>query len=821
MDDGPTAWIRVRGARTHNLADVDVDLARGAWTAVVGVSGSGKSSLVFDTLVAESRRRYLATMRRAVPGLDLAPRPPVDAIEGLPPAVATGFERVRPGPRATLGTMTDITRGLETLVARLGTVHCPSCDRALEVASPAAIVDALLAHPAGTRLLLLAPSQGRGEAAIEAARAAGYVRVRRADGRVERIDDIAEVGASESIDIVVDRLVVDATARERFAASVDTAVALGAGRVAVVVLDEAVTAPRSFAAHPRCEACDRSYTAPGPLALSAEHPDGACPVCAGRGRIGSREAEPRRCEACEGTRRAPLARAMRWHGLTLGEIEARPLDALRPWIETASLSGALGALLEPVREDLVARLAFLADVGLGYLALGRAADTLSGGEARRAELASTCAARMSGLLLALDEPTAGLHPDERALLARRLRAVVADGNTLLTVDHDDVLVGAADRVLVIGPGAGALGGRVLLEGPVEDPGGDDAARALLPAPRRDLPLAGPPSPAAPRLRLRGARARTLRGVDVEFPLGHVTVVAGLSGAGKSTLVLDVLAPAVARALAGESLSGLPLDALDGAQHLSRVVVGAGRRDRHPRATAATLLGVSSPLRSLFARTLEARARGWGAAWFGTHAPGGRCETCRGTGSRTLALPDAPAVRVTCDVCGGRRMRPDAEAARWRGFSFADLLERPLAEIAAAFRDVPAVGAPLHAANEVGLGYVRLGEFTTALSSGEALRLRLAAALGRAALTPTLFVLDEPCLGLHPRDVGVLLGAFTRLAAAGHTVVAVEHHVEAIAAAAHVVELGPGPGDAGGRVVFAGAPRDLARADTSTGRLLRV
>lgn len=895
----------MRGARTHNLRDVDVDILRGAWTAVVGVSGSGKSSLVFDTLVAESRRRYLATLKHAVAGMDLAPRPPVDAVDGLPPAVATGFGAGRLGPRATLGTLADVARAVQTLAARLGTAHCPTCDTPLPVTRAAGLVDELLALPAGTRLVLVAEAAARGAEAVDAAREAGYVRVRREDGRLQRVEEATDVGAEEALGIVVDRLVVAEGARERFAASVDTAFALGEGRLGLVDVDRDARAMRHVAAMPWCPNGHGGFAVPTPATVSADHPDGACPTCAGRGtvyvlppertwadglslsslagalaraaergqgeairravrawraearargrvrfgdlptkrrealwsmrlgrsgptlgdaltgpRAAQRFGQPATCPTCNGTRRGAVARALRWHGVGLGELEAWPLSQLRAWLERVALPGALGELLEPVRDDAVSRLAFLGDVGLGYLALGRAADTLSGGEVRRAELAATCAARMSGLLLALDEPTAGLHPDERELLARRLRTVVDDGNTLLTVDHDERLLAAADRVLVLGPGAGAEGGRVLFEGTLAAAAKDAEAGPLLPRAPDRLELAHGPAAGTRHLAVRGARARTLRSIDVAFPLGHVSVVAGVSGAGKSTLVLDVLAPAVQRAIAGGGLADLPLDGLDGASSLTGVIVGAGRPGRHPRATAATVLGVASPLRSLFARTLEAKARGWNAAWFGTHAPGGRCETCAGTGWRTLALPDAPAVRVPCDVCGGRRFRAEAERARWRGLSLADVLERPLAEMADVFRDVPALGGPLGAARDVGLGYVRLGEPLHALSSGEGLRLRLAAALGRAGLQPTLFVLDEPCLGLHPLDVRRLLQAFDRLVERGHTVITVEHHVEVMAHAAHVVELGPGPGDDGGRVVFAGSPRELARADTSTGRLLR-
>lgn len=900
-----SSTIRIHGARTHNLRDLTLGIPRDAWTVVCGVSGSGKSSLVLDTLGAESRRRFLGTLRRGALGTDLAPRPDVDRIEGLPPAVSAGFTARAPGARETLGTVAEVTHALRAMFMRAGVPHCPACNQPVDAQPREAIVAALLDLPEGARLLLAAPT-GTGPAAVEQAARDGFVRLRVA-GAVRRIEDVDVAALDEEapVEVVVDRLVVKPEAGERFAASVDQALALGAGRL-VAVLAQGAGADRehAFADRPWCGRCRVTYPPLSTSLLSFNSVAGACPRCEGRGlvsvlgeddvlaphlrlsglpgrlgpslppearrhlarvvrEVAETAAEGRRtligrlpararrallaagpargsgllerlrehgrferiassetCPDCRGARLGPYPRAVELGGSTLPALEALPIAEAAAKLRRLDLPPSSAALVAPALDDARARLAFLEEMGLGYLGLGRAARTLSGGELRRARLAAACAARMSGLLFLLDEPTAGLHPADRAPLRDRLRALVAEGNTVVCVEHDLETLRAADHLLELGPGAGARGGAIVAEGPAAQvlaAGRAPAARAL---------AASPPEPrAAARdgahwIRVAGAERHNLRSVDCRFPAVGLTALVGVSGAGKSTLALEVIAPAARSVVAGAAPPASTLRRIEGLDVVDRVAVAAGGAARHPRATAGSVLGVLAPIRSLFAGTLEARARGWGPSWFSTNVEGGRCTACKGSGRRAVALRDLPEHLVTCDVCGGSRFRAEAAGVRVRGLSMADVLCSTLEEAAGVFRALPRARRPLRAAVDVGLGYLPLGEATTRLSGGEALRLRLAAALGRGGRARTLYVLDEPCAGLHPQDATRLVDVLLELAAAGNAILAVEHHPLLIRRADHVLELGPGPGAAGGRLVYEGPPAGLlARADSPTGRAL--
>ena len=891
----PPPVIRIHGARTHNLRDLDLELPRLAWTVVCGVSGSGKSSLVLDTLGAESRRRFLGTLRQAGQAIEAVARPEVDRIEGLPPAVTAGFSTRRPGVRTTVGTITEVSHALRAIFMRAAVPHCPTCDAPVQAESREAIVAHLLALDEGTRVVLTAP-RGRGTESLDAAAREGFVRVRIDDGEVVRIEDVdaQTLDPQARVAVVVDRLVVKAGAHDRFAASVDQALALGDGRLGAVVMPRgAPPRTQAWADRPHCAHCDTTWPLLTTGLFNFNSPAGACPTCEGRGtvavladedilppalrlsqlasRLGPslprgaraeikrrvaalRDAEgldrratvaalpgrartkllagpsrrepglremlerhgrqerlthPETCPACAGSRLAPYPRAARLGDATLPALEALSHEELLPWLDALPLPEAVQALVEPARADAQARLVFLREVGLGYLTPSRAGASLSGGELRRARLAAACAARMSGLLYLLDEPTAGLHPADRPALARRMRALVDEGNTVICVEHDLDLLAQADHVLELGPGAGPKGGDIVFAGP--PPRAQEAPAK---------PRARPRNPTAPQVTIEGATRRTLQGVTASFPTAGLTAVTGVSGAGKSTWALEVLTPVARAAVAGAAIPPDRARKASGLDAFDRVAVAGASAARHPRATPGSVLGILPLLRTLYASTLEARARGWAPSWFSTNVQGGgRCSVCGGTGARAVALRDLPAHRIPCDVCGGRRFRPEIERVRVKGYSMSDLLHLSIAEAASSFRDLPRVHRPLRAATDVGLGYLPLGEPTARLSGGEALRLRLAAALGRGGRSRTLYVLDEPCAGLHPTDVAHLVEVLLRLSADDNAVVAVEHHVDLIRQADHVIELGPGPGAAGGRIVFEGTPAALARSNAATARFL--
>lgn len=842
--------IRIRGARTHNLRDVDVDLPWQAWTAVCGVSGSGKSSLVLDTLGAESRRRFLGALGRTAEGSELIARPDVDRIEGLPPAVVVGAGERAPGPLETVGTLTELSHPLRALWARAAHAHCPGCGTRLDVLAREGIVERVLALPAGSRVLLLAAG-GRGPAALAAAQRAGWVRVRVSGGSAQRIEDLdaGRIGEHDLLDVVLDRVVVQPGAealRERLRDSVEQALALGAGTLRLRIEQPAgEPVEQSLSSRPACGPCEQAYPSLSPRLFAPTHPQGACARCAGRGRLegaparatrarrGRSHGKPARrghaqraqdalpaqpCPGCAGTRLAPFGAAARLAGLTLPALESMALQEVRAWLDRLAGEAALPRAAQPPLAEARERSAALCSLGLGHLPPARAAQDLARGELRRARLAAALSLGMGGVLVLLDEPMASCHVAERGVLRERLRALVQEGSTVVSVEHDLETVRAADHVLELGPGAGRDGGRCVGAGtPAEVARGDSPLAEAL---RRTAP----PAREAPRgtpgwLHLHGLSLRNLVDLRVSLPSPGLTCVSGVSGAGKSTLVLGCLQRLAQAALERVPAPPRAYGRAEGLERFRHVSAAEARAARHPRATVVSLLGAFAPLRDLYAQTLEARTRGWGESRFSLARPGGRCEACRGTGRIAALLPGAGEARNTCETCNGRRYGPEADAVRVKGLSLADLLERPLAEAAPMFRDLPAVGPALAAAAEVGLGWLPLGRAASELSTGEVLRLRLAAALGRGGSGATLYLLDEPSAGLHPDDVLHVATVLDRLVEAGHTVVAVEHDLTLLRRADHVLDLGPGPGAQGGRLLYSGPPAGLVGAATPTGLAL--
>ncbi len=914
----------------HNLKNIDVDLPRDRLVVLTGVSGSGKSSLAFDTIHAEGQRRYLECLSSfAGQFLDQVERPDVDAIEGLPPTVAIDQRAGSPNPRSTLGTVTEIHDYLRLLFARTGQPHCPACGAVINRQTPEQMIDWLLKRKEGRRVQILAPlarsRKGQNLEVFQAIRRAGLIRAR-IDGEMVEVSDAPPKLAknrSHTIEAVVDRLSIRDGIRPRLAESLDLALKLSGGGILALFESEEGWAEQSMSIQLICPVCDSSLPEIEPRTFSFNSPHGACPACDGLGSRWSfepglvvpdrslswehgavspwriltsadrtlepalavvrdflgrhspaadssivswtarlwdsfwsgepgagypgleavldqcyrdtknaalrKELEAYRnevsCTACGGSRLRPEARAVRLEGLSIVEVNSRPVRAILPFFRSLPVDPSMERALAPVIAEIVGRLEYLTEVGLDYLALGRGSDTLSGGELQRARLATQLGSGLVGVCAILDEPTAGLHARDTARLISSVERLKAQGNSIVIVEHDAAVIQAADWVVDLGPGAGPDGGSVVAAGTVEA-----LARSKSSITARYLGQMAcvEPQPTARLLaspgwiEIRGASVHNLKQVDARIPLGALTCVTGVSGSGKSSLIQDVLTPAVRRFLhrAGgraERQEGVfGLEAIDRLVEVDQAPIG-----RSPRSTPATATGVFAEIRRVFAKTREARIRGYGASRFSFNARGGRCERCQGLGHRKIPVQLLPGLFVTCEECGGTRFNRQTLEVRFKGKSIGDILEMRVDECREIFEAVPQVKSGLDVLGDVGLGYLTLGQSSTTLSGGEAQRIKLAAELGRPSFGRVLYLLDEPTTGLHFADVERLLEILKALAGLGHTIVVIEHQLDVIAQADWVIDLGPDAGDLGGQIVAMGPPLTIAQTEEShTGQVLR-
>ncbi|MEO1617567.1 MAG: excinuclease ABC subunit UvrA [Planctomycetota bacterium] len=830
--------IRIRGARVHNLRSVDVDIPRDAITVITGVSGSGKSSLAFDTLFAEGQRQYIDSLSAyARQFLESLPRPDVDLIDGLAPTMAIDQQAGTAGRRSTVATVTEIYDYLRLLFARVGLPHCSNCGAAIARQAPEAIRDALLKLPEGSKLILMAPMvrgrKGAHREIFEQIQAAGLVRAR-VDGDVYLLEDVPKLAIrkNHTIEAVVDRLVVREDIGTRLADSLSLALRLGDGLVSAASLSDGEDwKDQLFSTAMACVDCGASLEEVEPRTFSFNSPYGACATCEGLGHI-----DDEVCVDCNGTRLRPEALGVTVDGCSITDLTAMSLCDARQWLDTfgQQLSTLQTAVATPIRREVSKRLAFLERVGVGYLTLDRSADTLSGGELQRVRLATCIGSGLVGVCYVLDEPSIGLHPADHDRLIESLRELQQQGNTVVIVEHDEATMRAADRLIDVGPGAGPQGGKIIAEGTPKQVQANQASLTGRYLSGLDsVPMPNSRRRGKNRLVLKGVKTHNLKNIDVRFPLGCLVGISGVSGSGKSSLAIDTLIPAVQTELArlGNApprtsfSSELPsgLRSIEGAEHLDKlVVIDQTPIGRSPRSCPATYSGVLDEIRKVFATTRESKTRGFTASRFSFNSPAGRCELCKGHGVERISMNFLSDLFVTCTRCAGKRFNRQTLQVRFKQVNIADVLAMDIDQATEFFDNVPKVSRLLTSLQQVGLGYMHLGQSSTTLSGGEAQRIKLGTELARRGTGQSLYLLDEPTTGLHFSDVKRLIGVLQKLVDAGNTVIVIEHDFDLLACCDWLIDLGPEGGGGGGHLLAQGTPEKLAslEEDHPSTRFLR-
>ena len=824
--------IRVKRAAQHNLKRIDVALPRNRLIVVTGPSGSGKSSLAFDTLFAEGQRRYIECLSAyARQFIDQMEKPEVESVEGISPSISIDQKTISSNPRSTVGTITEVYDLLRLLFARVGAPHCPSCGRAVSSQTPEEILGRVSADAAGSKVRVLAPvvkgRKGEYQRLFDRLRKKGFLRAR-VNGVLRDLEDDIPLakGRAHTIDVLVDTVKVGPESGRRLAEAVAKALELADGEVLVV--DEAGR-ERFFSLTLICPHCEVSLAELEPRNFSFNSPYGACPKCHGLGHLATRnewgevELTDDVCPDCGGARLKRESLSVRVGGRNIHETGELPIRDLLAACARLEFPPAAALVAGRVLKEISARLAVMDELGMSYLQLNRTTASLSGGEAQRVRLAAQVGSRLRGVLYVLDEPTIGLHQRDNGRLIGLLRSLRDEGNSIVVVEHDEQTIRAADHVLDLGPGAGESGGYKVAEGPPE---------AILASPgsltaqylrgEKSVPV-----PAARRkpsgwLVIRKAREHNLKRIDARIPLAAMTAVTGVSGSGKSTLVYDILFKALENRLHRARQRVGAHDRMEGAEGLDKAVAVDQRPiGRTPRSNPATYTGLFAALRDLMARTPEARMRGYASGRFSFNVAGGRCEDCEGAGVKKIEMHFLPDVFVTCDRCEGRRYNKETLAVTYKGKSIADYLAMTVDDAYELLKAHPQLKRKLATLKRVGLGYIRLGQPAPTLSGGEAQRIKLTKELGRRSTGRTLYLLDEPTTGLHFDDVRKLLEVLSELAELGNTVVIVEHNLEVIKYCDYIIDLGPEGGEEGGRIVAQGTPEEVAASGRShTGRYLR-
>ncbi len=835
--------IVIKGARQHNLKNVDLEIPKGCLVVLTGISGSGKSSLAFDTIYAEGQRRYVESLSAyARQFLERMDKPDVDLIEGLSPAIAIEQKGISRNPRSTVGTVTEIYDYLRLLFARVGHPHCYSCGREIKSQIPQQMVDQILTLPEGSRLVVLAPlvkgRKGEYRKILDQLRGEGFVRVR-IDGEVRDLGEEIPLDKNKrhDIDLVVDRLVLREGIKNRITESVELALRYGDGVVQVAIDEgEELVFSERFA----CLECGVSYPEISPRLFSFNSPYGACPRCGGLGFLTSQKTPGEKefplfeategeggivpCPECGGARLRKEALHVRFQGRSITDITQLSIQEAQHFFQGATLSPQQEEIARLVLREITERLSFLVRVGLTYLSLDRTAATLSGGEGERIRLATQIGSGLTGVLYVLDEPSIGLHLRDNLRLLETLKQLRDLGNTVIVVEHDPQTVMSADYVIDMGPGAGVHGGEVIFTGTPRELLKDTLSLTgqylsgrlaiHIPPRRRDRGKGS--------LIIEGAGANNLKGITVEIPQGIFTCVTGVSGSGKSTLIIDTLYRALAQRLHNARERSGEFVALRGTEGVDKVVkIDQMPIGRTSRSNPATYTGIFTLIRDLFAQLPEAKVRGYTQGRFSFNVKGGRCEACQGEGIIRIEMHFLPDVYVTCDECKGRRFNRETLEIRYKGRDIAEILKMTVEETLEFFRNIPPLKKRLQILADVGLGYIQLGQPAPTLSGGEAQRVKLARELGKRDTGRTVYILDEPTTGLHFAEIQRLLDVLNRLVDTGNTVIVIEHNLDVIKSADYIIDLGPEGGDEGGEVIATGTPEEIAAVPHSyTGEFLK-